>query len=270
MKTPRTSNANLLPFVQPPAPSATNVAAWDRLKQWTPARIALGCVGGSMPVKEVLNFRLSHARARDAVHEELRCHELEDALKKLSLPALRLSSQVTNRFEYLQRPDRGRRLSPSSKETLLAESLRWLELDLVIILSDGLSATAAHTQSISVISELVPRLQGWNLGSVVIVPFARVALQDEIGQLLKARMALILIGERPGLGSPDSLGAYLVHTPQVGNTDAARNCFSNIRQEGLKPTEAAQQIAQLLIQARFAGYSGVQLKASDTPRLAPD
>ncbi|MCW1884590.1 ethanolamine ammonia-lyase subunit EutC [Luteolibacter flavescens] len=227
------------------------------LKHWTSARVGNGRAGGSLPHGELLRFRLDHAKARDAVHACFDPASLAAELEPLGLPVILAHSQAGDRATYLQRPDLGRRLSPESAGKLAAHHG---DHDLVIILADGLSATAAHRQGPPLLGALLPLLESWALAPLVIVPFARVALQDEIGHALGARAALILLGERPGLGSPDSLGAYLVHSPRSGNTDARRNCVSNIRPEGLPPAAAARRIAWLLHESRRLGFSGVDLK----------
>jgi ethanolamine ammonia-lyase small subunit len=241
----------------------------DSLRQWTEARVALGRSGGSVPHGELLDFRLSHARARDAVHQAFDPVALAAELEERGLSSVLAPSQAPDRATYLQRPDLGKRLTPEAVEQLSA--LRRADgFDLVIILSDGLSAEAAHRHGPPFVAVLITLLVGWEIAPLVIAPFARVALQDEIGDLLGARTALILLGERPGLGSPDSLGAYLVHTPGPGNTDAERNCVSNIRTKGQPPPAAARRIAWLLNEARRLGFSGVDLKdlSADVPGMA--
>lgn len=231
------------------------------LRKWTSARVALGRAGGSLPHRELLDFRLSHARARDAVHHPFDPASLALELESSDRPVLLAPSQAPDRPTYLQRPDLGRQLSPEARERLHAR-LTEEGFDLVIILADGLSATAAHLQGPPLVAALLPLLETWTLAPLVIAPFARVALQDEIGHALGARAALILLGERPGLGSPDSLGAYLVHDPRPGNTDAQRNCVSNIRPAGLPPAAAAHRISWLLLESQRLGFSGVDLKDS--------
>jgi len=227
------------------------------LKQWTSARVGTGRTGGSLPHGELLRFRLDHAKARDAVHEPFDPMLLAAEFEPLGMPILLAPSQTSDRATYLQRPDLGRRLSPEGRERLASAKG---DYDLVLILADGLSATASHRQAPPLLRALLPLLSKWSLAPLVIAPFARVALQDEIGQALGARTALILLGERPGLGSPDSLGAYLVHDPKPGNTDAMRNCVSNIRPEGLPAVAAAHRISWLLHESRRLGFSGVDLK----------
>ena len=227
------------------------------LKQWTSARVGTGRTGGSVLHRELLRFRLDHARARDAVHAPFDPVSLAAELEPLGHPVHLAPSQAGDRATYLQRPDLGRQLSREAAERL---SSHRGDYDLVIILADGLSSTAVHRQGPPLISALLPLLENWRLGPLVIAPYARVALQDEIGHALAARSALILLGERPGLGSPDSLGAYLVHDPRPGNTDAKRNCVSNIRPEGLPPAAAAHRISWLLHESQRLGFSGVDLK----------
>lgn len=238
------------------------------LRQWTSARVALGRSGGSLPHRELLDFRLSHARARDAVHCIFDPSKLLVELEVLGFPILLAPTQAADRAVYLQRPDLGRQLAPDAAERLRTRR-RPEGFDLVIILSDGLSAEAAHKQGPSLVAALLPLLPGWEIAPLVISPFARVALQDEIGSLLGARAALILLGERPGLGSSDSLGAYLVQSPKPGNTDAERNCVSNIRAAGLNSMGAAGRIAWLLAESRRLGFSGVDLKDLSGNNPAP-
>lgn len=233
---------------------------WQMLRRFTPARVALGRAGGSIPTREWLDFRLAHAQARDAILRELDEPALVSALEEASgEKVLRLNSRAETLEEYLAHPDAGRRLSDHS-----AELLRTVEpgADLLLLVSEGLSALAAQAHAAAVVGALVPRLRkaGWRIAPVGVVRRARVALQDHAGELIQARLALILLGERPGLASPDSLGAYIVHRPRVGNTDAQRNCVSNISRLGLTPQEAAEKLEWLLTEARVRGASGVDLK----------
>ena len=245
---------------------------WRHLRIHTPARIALGRAGGSLPTEAWLEFASDHAAARDAVHAPFNAQQLAQEVQSLGAATLILSSQATDRRMHLVRPDWGRRLDALSAERLRESTAAttagpdsW-KYDLVVVVSDGLSALAAERQAPLVLAELIPHLQtaGWKLAPVIVVPFARVAIEDEIGGILNARLALILLGERPGLSSPDSLGAYLVHHPALGRTDADRNCVSNIRPAGLPPDCAAATIAELLSAARDRRLSGVRLKAAGT------
>jgi len=251
---------------------------WNKLRRWTPARIALGRAGGSVPTQALLDFRLAHARAVDAVHQPLNIEEFCTRLKTDDpslascvgqIGSLCLTTAVSDHTNYLQRPDLGRVLSEDSREKLEAASFSSRLFDLVIIVVDGLSALAVERQAPPLLVHLLPRLLGsktnpsgpaWNLAPLMVVRHGRVAVQDQIGLLVGARMALTLIGERPGLVGPDSLSAYLVYGPKQGNTDANRNCVSNIRPDGLKPAAAAARIHYLLTESKRRQLSGVPLK----------
>ena len=237
------------------------------LQKWTRARVALGRAGGSIPWSATRDFRLAHARARDAVHLAFDPAALRTDLEPLGLPILEIESEVHDRATYLQRPDWGRKLTGDSRD-LLQQNRTSDGFDLVIVLSDGLSAAAAQLQGPLLLTALLPLLGSWSLAPLVIASFARVAMQDEIGEAIGARNALMLLGERPGLSSPDSLGAYLVRDPKCGNSDANRNCVSNIRPAGLDPDAAAHRISWLLHESRRIGTTGVGLKDdSDTASL---
>ena len=210
------------------------------------ARISLGRAGHSLPTRELLAFQLAHARARDAVFTEL------NVVPYLQYSTLSVHSSAKNRTIYLRRPDLGRRLADPSQ-------LQRGHYDAVLILADGLSATAVHRHAGPALDALLPLLEGWKLAPIVVAQQARVAISDQIGELLGAKMSVILIGERPGLSSPDSLGAYLTWAPRVGRNDAERNCISNIREEGLKPALAAQRIAMLMNAARSQQVTGVNM-----------
>lgn len=236
---------------------------WTGLRRFTAARIALGRSGGSQRTDTVLDFRLAHARARDAVLAPFDDEALLTALVNYALPAYRLGSAVDDRRAYLLRPDLGRRLSPAGRDEVcrLAACQNGYP-DLVMIVSDGLAAAAAQQHALATLLPLARTLAaaGWRIGPVFVVPLARVKIQDEIGALLGARYTLMLLGERPGLGTPDSLGAYFTKNPAAERTDADRNCVSNIRPEGLPPAEAAEKLAALLLESARSGLSGVQLK----------
>ncbi|WP_046243276.1 ethanolamine ammonia-lyase subunit EutC [Hymenobacter terrenus] len=233
---------------------------WASLKAFTAARIALGRTGISVPLRESLALKLAHAHARDAVYSTLATEQLLGDLATLQLPVCQVRSRAQNRQEYLQRPDWGRQLADESK-ALLAEHVGE-ESDIIIILADGLSATAINEHAGPLLRLLLPQLQlaGFRLGPLVLAEQARVALGDEIGQLLRARLVLLLIGERPGLSSPNSLGAYFTYGPRPGLTDEARNCVSNIRPEGLAYPAAAAKLFFLLQEALRRQLSGVGLK----------
>jgi ethanolamine ammonia-lyase small subunit len=243
---------------------------WQQLRRLTTARIALGRTGGSLPTRELLDFRLAHARARDAVHAPFEAAEFAHQLGFLDAEVLCLESAATTQMDFLRRPDLGRKLASTSRAQLTARAAESSDpRDLVIIISDGLSSLATTEHAPPLLATLVPLLQqnGWPLAPLIVVKHGRVALQDEIGELLQARLSLMLLGERPGLGAADSLGAYFTYAPHPGLTDAARNCVSNIRTEGLPPVEAAQKLFYLMTQSRKRALSGVDLK--DDARVLP-
>lgn len=239
---------------------------WSALRAHTAARIALGRSGGSLPTRAQLDFRLAHARARDAVLAEFDAEALGGRLRGLGESVIVVNSAAPDRAEFLQRPDLGRRLADDSRTLLTASAGPAPHCDLVIIISDGLSTLAANTQAepVFVALQKLLRADEWTLGPVIVARHARVALQDEIGEILGARLSLMLLGERPGLGSADSLGGYFTHAPSPGRTDADRNCISNIRPGGLSPEDAARKLYALLTQARQLGVSGVALKDETT------
>jgi ethanolamine ammonia-lyase small subunit len=236
--------------------------AWRALRAATSARIALGRAGGSLPTHEWLEFKAAHAAARDAVHNEFHADVLASEIAALELETVVVESAACDRMTYLQRPDLGRRLGEASRQRL--EGLDGIRrpMDVALIVSDGLSALAVHRQTAPLLAALVPRLRERkiSLSPVVIARFGRVAIEDEIGRVLGARLAVILIGERPGLGSPDSLGAYLAFDPTPGNADAQRNCVSNIRAEGLPIEAAADTLVYLITESLRRQLSGVGLK----------
>jgi ethanolamine ammonia-lyase small subunit len=246
------------------ASSAFQPDPWSHLRRHTDARIALGRSGGSVPTGAQLSFALDHALARDAVHAPFDADALAVELGALSAETIVLGSAARDRATYLQRPDLGRKLSDHSAVRLASLEAK-IPPDLVVIVSDGLSALAAQRQAAPLLRALLPRLRaaGFNLAPLCVVKHARVALMDEVGALLHAKLALILLGERPGLGTPDSLGAYLVFGPREGRTNADRNCVSNIRPAGLDPAVAAEKIAALLVAARALKLSGVGLKETE-------
>jgi len=251
---------NLQP--DPQNPSGVFHPPWHHLKKFTAARIALGRAGGSQATPEILDFRFSHAKAKDAVHAPFDPQLLTSQLHASGLDSFLIKTQATSRMEYLVRPDRGRQLSEESREALLKKIPSWGQRDLAIIISDGLSAQAAHkhaTQTVITIQQSLTQF-GWSIYPILLAPFGRVKLQDEIGSLIGARFTLILLGERPGLGAPDSLGAYFTFAPDPAKTDADRNCVSNIRQEGIPPVQAGRKIAALLLKAHMLQTTGVALK----------
>ncbi len=205
---------------------------------------------------------MAHALARDAVSRDFHPAAIEQGLRAAGMDSLRISTNAGDRQTFLKRPDLGRVLSPHSREALVEGGSMWGERDLLVIISDGLSALAAERHAVATLAQLRPLLsaQGWSMYPVLIAPFARVKLQDEAGALLGARHSLMLLGERPGLGAPDSLGAYFTFLPGPGRTDADRNCVSNIRTEALPPREAAAKLARLLCESARLGTSGTRLR----------
>jgi ethanolamine ammonia-lyase small subunit len=230
------------------------------LRQLTPARVGLGRVGASLPTAALLEFTLDHARARDAVHANFDVPAIVSGLQGLGLETLAVSSCVRDRKDYLRRPDLGRKLDPLSRE-LLASRLGHT-CDCAIAIADGLSPSAVGSHAVELVRNLLPRLtsEGMAIGPAVVVIGARVALGDEIGMLVGARMIAMLIGERPGLSASGSLGAYLTFAPKPGLTDADRNCVSNIHAAGLGTDEAAFKIAWLIREGLARQISGVALK----------
>lgn len=240
--------------------------AWSQLRRLTNARIALGRSGGSLPTRERLEFQLAHARARDAVLAQFDSEEFAGSLREHGETVLAVNSTAGDRAEFLRRPDLGRRLASESRELLAEYAARASGFDLVIILSDGLSTHAVATQGEPLLAALLPlmRARGWTLAPLIVARHGRVALQDEIGALLNARLSVMLLGERPGLGSADSLGAYFTYNPAPGRKDADRNCISNIRDGGLTISEAAAKLHYMIGKALDLRLSGVQLKDDAT------
>jgi ethanolamine ammonia-lyase small subunit len=246
---------------------------WRRLSAWTDARIGLGRAGISLPTQEMLAFQLAHAQARDSVHLPLDTSALMTELvglterKQALLPhePIHLQSQADDRIPYLQRPDLGRRLSQPSCEALdrlghTGDS----PVDLALVIADGLSSYGVQENAVGFLEALLTDLetddQSWELAPLTLVSQGRVAVGDDVGHRLNARCVLVLIGERPGLSSPDSLGLYLTWQPGPGLTDASRNCISNIRPAGLSFEEASRRLMYLLREARRQKVSGVPLK----------
>ena len=232
---------------------------WAQMRLATRARIGLGRAGDAMKSADVLDLQFAHAMARDAVHARLDSAALAAEIGSgIRSEALRLHSSASNRAEYLQRPDLGRRLNEASLALLSEQPAD--EVDLAVVIADGLSALAVERHAAPLLQELLPLLETWNLAPVTIVEQGRVAIADQIGAALNAQISVILIGERPGLSSPDSLGAYITWDPRPGRTDAERNCISNIRAEGLGYAQAAAQLGYYLTEARRRRLTGVALK----------
>jgi ethanolamine ammonia-lyase small subunit len=242
------------------------------LRSLTPARVALGRSGASMPTRALLDFTLDHARARDAVHAAFDARSLVEGLSGLGLHVAEVASRVGSRADYLRRPDLGRRLDSASARCLASNEQAPGQV--AIVIADGLSPAAVHAHAVELMRSLSPNLAAANIeiGHVVVASGARVALGDEIGEILKASMVVVLIGERPGLSAPDSLGAYLTFAPRIGRTDAERNCVSNVHGKGLSYDEAACKIAWLVREGLARQVTGVALKDESgeavRPRLA--
>jgi ethanolamine ammonia-lyase small subunit len=232
---------------------------WMKLRSVTPARIGLARSGSSVGTSDLLSFQLAHAEARDAVNERIDAERLMAEIRSRGLDAVRLSSRARDRKTYLARPDFGRALDDGSREAL---SKLPKGFDVAFVLCDGLSAGAVMKHATPLLDEILPLLvrEGWRVGPVAIVEQGRVAIGDDVGEVLKASLAIVLIGERPGLTSPKSLGAYLTWSPRAGRSDAERNCLSNIRPEGMSYREAADRLAYLCREARRRRLSGVSLK----------
>ncbi len=240
---------------------------WSTLRRFTPARIGLGRTGVSLPTAAQLDFQLAHAQARDAVHRPLDVQALRQDIEALGLASVALRSAATTRAMYLQRPDLGRQLGAESRAQLEALQVQRhaqgvMKQDIAFAVVDGLSALAVQRHAAPLIAAVLAddAASAWTKAPVAIVEQGRVALGDEIGALLDSRIVIVLIGERPGLSSPDSLGIYLTWAPRPGRNDAERNCISNVRPEGLRYVDAATKLAYLLEQALSRELTGVALK----------
>jgi ethanolamine ammonia-lyase small subunit len=247
-----------------PAPPSRSLAD---LRDLTPARVGLGRSGASMPTRALLDFTLAHARARDAVHAAFDVAAMISGLADLGLAAFEVCSRARDRNDYLRRPDLGRTLDPASRQQLARDDGGSCRL--AIVVADGLSPTAVNAHAIELVRNLIPHLAVGEIeiGHAVVASGARVALGDEIGVILGARMIVMLIGERPGLSAPDSLGAYLTFAPKPGRTDAERNCVSNIHGAGLGYDEAAFRIAWLVREGLAREVTGVALKDESGGRM---
>jgi ethanolamine ammonia-lyase small subunit len=239
--------------------NTSNQNPLTQLRQFTPARIALGRTGNSLPTKELLEFNAAHAMARDAVHTSFDAQSITEQLTVANLESIKVHSAAVGRETYLRRPDLGRKLDESSRNRL-NELKQSTKPDVVFIIGDGLSALAPQRYAVPVIKSAWELLKGWQIGPIIIAEQARVALGDEVGEVLGAEITVMLIGERPGLSSPDGLGIYLTYAPKEGRTDAERNCISNVREEGTSPEQAARTLHYLLTNSRQLKLSGVQLK----------
>lgn len=235
---------------------------WASLRHHTDARIGLGRTGISQTTQAQLAFQLAHAKARDAVHIPIDFEYLQQQLAAAAIPSITLYSKASDRQVYLQRPDLGRQLNLASQMLLKKQTQTGLLYDYTIVLADGLSSTAVQQHSAGVTALIVEQLTrlGLSCGPVCLAEQARVAVGDEIAEILGSRLLILLIGERPGLSSPDSLGIYYTYRPKVGLTDASRNCISNIRPQGLHTQEAVSRLMWLIKESERLHYSGVRLK----------
>lgn len=230
---------------------------FERLRRATPARVALGRCGHGLPTAALLEFQLAHARARDAVHQAFEPERVAAQMPGLAYRVL--SSRAPDRRTYLQRPDLGRQLAPDDVTHLCPG-----DYDAAFVVADGLSATAVHTHAAPVLRASLEKLATWKVAPLILARQARVALGDEIGERLGAALVIVLIGERPGLSSPDSLGCYITWQPRRGRQDSERNCISNIRPGGLEHGLAAKRLVWLITAAHRLRLTGVGLKdASD-------
>jgi ethanolamine ammonia-lyase small subunit len=241
-----------------------SVAARQALRSYTPARLGLERTGVSLATRPLLDFQLAHARARDAVHGAIDVRMLCDELRRSDLLALALESKATDRSTYLRRPDLGRVLSEDSAGLLTPG-----EYDVVFVVADGLSALAVERHALRLLREVLPLIAGWRIAPVCVVEQGRVAIGDSIGEALHAPLAVVLIGERPGLSSPDSLGVYITWEPRRGRKDSERNCISNVREEGLGYAAAANRLHYYMQESSRRHMTGLGLKdpAEDLARL---
>jgi len=247
-------------------PPSVTANPWQSLRRFTAARIALGRAGVSLPTAPQLAFQLAHAQARDAVHLALDVEALQRQLVDAGIAGAQqcqvLDSAAGDRLTYLQRPDLGRRLSDLSREQLSDGADQEPIHDLAFVIADGLSSLAIARNAAPFLAALQRRMAArqWSLAPLSIVRQARVAIGDEVGSLLRAKLVVVLIGERPGLSSPDSMGLYLSWMPRVGMHDAQRNCISNVRPQGLGYEDAAAKLDYLLAEAHRRALTGVALK----------
>lgn len=242
--------------------SAVTPNPWLTLRRFTPARIALGRAGHSLPTAALLEFQLAHAKARDAVYSPFDSQALQNRLNAAGYEAIKVASRASDRNIFLRQPDLGRRLDAASRQVLESYAAKETGYDAVFVLGDGLSAQAIRQHALPVLELVVAAFaeEDWTIGPVVIASQSRVALGDEIGQLLQAEQVAIFIGERPGLSAAESLGIYLTYQPYVGRLESERNCISNIHEQGLSYQNAAETLVYLMKQARQLKYSGTRLK----------
>lgn len=231
--------------------------SWKSLKNFTKARIALGNVGGSLPLREVLALKLAHAGAKDAIHSGLNVNSLQQQLSRLKIPVFLLNSRVKDRMQYLKRPDLGRRLNEQSAIMLKDKGQSF---DIVFAVVDGLTAEAVNLHASKVLELIIPELASRYTIAIALVNQGRVAIGDEIGELLNARFTAVLIGERPGLSIHESMGIYTTYAPKIGLTDERRNCISNIHPDGLSYWDSLRILTYLIEQSFLREISGIDIK----------
>ena len=247
---------------------------WAALRHFTPARLAMGRAGGSLRTVNLLDFRLAHARARDAVHAPFHPEVLHEQLDDAGFAHVDVRSLISDKLDYLLHPERGRILTDESTAFLRARALEWGVRDIVVVISDGLSAVAAEEHAVAVATGLRDELgDTFSFYPVVVVPFGRVKIADAISDALGARMAIILLGERPGLGAKDSLSAYFTYGARNSSVDSDRNCVSNIRPGGMPVPWAVRKLAVLMRESFHRKLSGTGLKdrltLEDLQRMIP-
>ena len=241
----------------------THLDQWEQLKQFTDARIALGRAGCSIPTQAMLEFQLAHAQARDAVYQMLDTDALQERIRPLRLDTVVVQSKALDKQDYLKRPDLGRVLNQASSQALIDVKRSGANsYDVCIVIGDGLSALAIEENAVAFITALKSQIDAeqWSIAPLVIATGSRVALGDEVAEIFNANMLVMLIGERPGLSSPDSMGIYYTWNAQSGYLDSKRNCISNVRPAGLSIAIATQRLMNLMRQSQKLGYSGVNLK----------
>ncbi len=260
----RRQKTNQIGAVPDVAAAEMSLAAREALRSYTPARLGLERTGVSLATRPLLDFQLAHARARDAVHAAIDVRMLCDELRRSALTPLALESKATDRGTYLRRPDLGRALSEESLALLTPG-----EYDVVFVIADGLSALAVERHALRLMREILSLIGGWRLAPVCVVEQGRVAIGDAIGEALRAPLAVVLIGERPGLSSPDSLGVYITWEPRPGRKDSERNCISNVREEGLGYAAAANRLHYYMQESSRLHMTGLGLKdpAEDLARF---
>lgn len=249
----------------PANPPGSAAELWAQFRASTPARIGLARTGDAQTTSALLDFQLAHAQARGAIHRGV---DFTALAARLGQPTRHVHSAAPDRATYIRRPDLGRRLAPSSS-TLLSSDRADPPWDVALIVADGLSSAAIENHAVPLLCRVLPSLAAWRLAPVILAAQARVALSDDIGAALNARLAIMLIGERPGLSVRDSLGIYLTYAPRPGRTDADRNCISNIHEGGLGYDEASEKLLWLAGESMRRQATGFFLKDEAARTLVP-